>query len=133
MLIISYLSSSLNYEGDLNWMLSILFLAAGIGLVLWSGLEFRRYRTTVNPMDPTRTTDLVTSGIYKYSRNPMYVGFVLFLLGWASFLGSLISSIVIILFVWYLSKYQIEPEERVLEKKFGSLFTEYKKRVRRWI
>lgn len=133
MLLVSYLTPSLTYKSSFNWGLFVFFSVLSGAFVIWGGYEFRKFQTTVNPIDPSKTTGLVTSGVYRYTRNPMYLGFVLFLVGWASLLSNLISPVVLVLFVWYISKFQIVPEERVLEEKFGTRFVEYKKRVRRWV
>jgi protein-S-isoprenylcysteine O-methyltransferase Ste14 len=95
--------------------------------------SFRRSRTTVNPMKPSSTTSLVVTGVYTISRNPMYLGFLLLLIGWATFLSNLIAFLVLPLFVVYMNRFQIEPEERVLASLFGQQFVEYKSRVRRWL
>ena len=120
-------------ESDWNTPMSVFFVVLGFLLVLAGGFEFRRHGTTVSPIDPARTSSLVTSGIYRYSRNPMYVGFVSFLIGWVVYLGSPISAGVIPLFIWYITRQQIVPEENSLEQKFGDAFRDYRGRVRRWL
>lgn len=94
---------------------------------------FRRARTTVNPITPEATSTLVTDGIYRVSRNPMYLGFLLMLAGWVLLLGSLASAVVLPAFAGYLTRFQIVPEERILAARFGPAFDEYQARVRRWI
>jgi len=118
-----------------SWMLplSITLALTGATLVAVGGKEFIKFNTTVNPINPENTTSLVTSGIYRISRNPMYLGFALVLAGLGAFLGNLSSLFVIAMFIWYITKYQIIPEENVLENKFGEGFREYKTKVRRWI
>ena len=95
--------------------------------------SFRRARTTVNPMKPASTTCLVMSGIYRISRNPMYLGFFLLLTGLAIFLSNVIAIVILPLFILYMNRFQIEPEERVLTYLFGQEFVDYKLRVRRWL
>lgn len=96
-------------------------------------LAFRRAKTTINPLRPEKATALVTAGIYRFTRNPMYLGLALVLLGWAAFLGSLLALAGPIAFVLYIDRFQIAPEERVLLAKFGSAYAQYKARVRRWL
>lgn len=96
-------------------------------------LAFKRARTTINPIRPEKATALVTAGIYRFTRNPMYLGLALVLLGWAAFVGSLLALAGPIAFVLYIDRFQIAPEERVLLAKFGSAYAEYKARVRRWL
>ena len=133
MLGVQLLSPSMNIQGVLNVPLSIIFFTSGVVLVGIGGKEFFRYNTTVNPINPENSTCLVTSGLYKYSRNPMYLGFAFCLLAWAALIGSYISLVGVPVFIWYITKYQIIPEESVLESKFADSFVEYKNKVRRWI
>lgn len=103
------------------------------GAVAFAGsLEFRRARTTVNPLAPQNATVLVTTGIYRYTRNPMYLGLALVVLGWAAFLASAVALLGPIAFVSYISRFQITPEERVLSVKFGDAYAAFTSRVRRW-
>ena len=84
-------------------------------------------------MAPQESNSLVVKGIYKFTRNPMYLGFLLWLLSLGFFLGSLTSLVLVLGFVLYMSYFQIIPEESILEDKFGKNYLEYKKNVRRWI
>jgi protein-S-isoprenylcysteine O-methyltransferase Ste14 len=90
-------------------------------------------KTTINPMSPNKTSALVTGGIYRLSRNPMYVGLFLFLMAWAIQLSMLWPFIGPVLFVIYINRFQITPEERVMESKFGDEYSVYKNKVRRWL
>jgi protein-S-isoprenylcysteine O-methyltransferase Ste14 len=96
-------------------------------------VSFRRARTTVNPMKPESSSALVVSGIYRVTRNPMYLGFLLILLGWGVYLSHALSIALVPAFVLYMDLFQIRPEERALEGRFGPEFVAYKSRVRRWI
>lgn len=107
--------------------------AVGILIALAGVAQFRRARTTVLPMAPERSTALVVAGVYRWSRNPMYLGFLLLLIAWAIALSNLATLVVPPLYVIYLDRYQIEPEERALLKIFGESFVAYRKMVRRWI
>jgi len=107
--------------------------ALGIGIALAGVVEFRRADTTVNPHKPQNSSRLVTSGIYRYTRNPMYLGIAVVLLAWAAWLGSAWSLPGIAMFAAYLTRFQIIPEERTLLRIFGTEFEDYRKRVRRWI
>jgi protein-S-isoprenylcysteine O-methyltransferase Ste14 len=115
-----------------------LFLSASLALVgaltcVTGIISFRRAKTTVNPMKPDSTSSLVVSGIYKYTRNPMYLGFVLVLLGWAAFLSNLAALALLPAFVLYINRFQIMPEEHVLASLFPSAYPAYRAKVRRWI
>lgn len=106
---------------------------AGLALEVVALVTFRRVCTTVNPLRPAQATSLVTRGIYRFTRNPIYVGDLLVLLGWAVYLGNLAALVLTPLFVAYIEHFQIRPEERILAEKFGSPYDDYRARVRRWI
>jgi protein-S-isoprenylcysteine O-methyltransferase Ste14 len=101
---------------------------AGAGLV-----AFHRASTTANPMRPEAATSLVTTGIYRWTRNPMYLGWLPVLAGWAVYLQHAGALLVVPLFMLYLTRFQIIPEERALSAKFGGQFDAYRQRVRRWL
>ena len=112
---------------------SKLFLAAGLVVLFLSAINFIRARTTFNPMAPQNAATLVTSGLYSFSRNPIYVADVLFLISWGLYLANPFALALILLFMAYITRFQIEPEERALSEKFGPDYAAYKKRVRRWL
>ena len=112
---------------------ALLSCTVGFAIVLAGVFTFRRMKTTVNPLTPEATTTMVTSGIYRFTRNPMYLGFLLVLAGWAMYLSNLLAFALLPLFVWYMNRFQIVPEERALGVKFSQAFTEYKRSVRRWL
>lgn len=112
-------------------LLAAIALCGG-GVALAGDLEFKRAKTTINPFRPHTATALVTSGIYRYTRNPMYVGLALVLLGWAAFLCSASALLGPVAFVLYIGRFQIAPEERVLSSKFGAAYAHYTSRVGRW-
>lgn len=96
-------------------------------------VSFRRAKTTVNPTKPASASSLVVSGIYGYTRNPMYLGFLLILLGYAAFLSNVLALLVLPSFVLYMNRMQISPEERVLASLFSQEYAEYHAEVRRWL
>lgn len=100
--------------------------AAGI----WA---FSRARTTTNPLNPEQASTLVTGGIYRFTRNPMYLGLLLLLLAWAIYLSSPLGFVVLPLFVWYMNRFQILPEERALSTLFREQYSAYRERVRQWL
>ncbi|MCO5100554.1 MAG: isoprenylcysteine carboxylmethyltransferase family protein [Burkholderiaceae bacterium] len=106
---------------------------AGVALVAACVLQFRSAGTTVNPTRPARASALVDRGVYRFSRNPIYLGDALILVGWGLWLANFASLAAIALFVVYLNRFQIEPEERALQASFGQAYDAYRARVRRWI
>ncbi len=114
-------------------LIAALVAGLGAGLVLVAGLGFRRAGTTVNPTRPQATTSVVDSGVYRISRNPMYLGFLLVLTGWAGYLSHVLPFLFLPAYVGYMNRFQIAPEERMLAAKFGRDYEAYRQAVRRWL
>ncbi len=106
---------------------------AGAAFDLSGLLAFRASRTTINPLQPQRASALVVGGVYRFTRNPMYVGMALFLLAWAVYLSAVLPFLGPLLFALYITRFQIQPEERVLKALFGAGYLAYAARVRRWL
>ncbi|WP_041852969.1 methyltransferase family protein [Vibrio antiquarius] len=110
------------------------------GLTLLSGYmgiagvyEFHKVKTTVNPVKPDTASSVVRTGVFSFSRNPMYMALLLLIIAiglWWQHLSVVLCSVV---FVSYINRFQIKPEERVLERLFGEEYVDYKNHVRRWI
>ncbi len=113
--------------------LALGLVVAGAVISALGVVSFRRARTTVNPIKPETAGSLVVSGIYRRTRNPMYLGFLLGLAGWAVFLSNALAFIFLPVFVLYLNRFQIGPEERALASVFGKDFAAYQSKVRRWL
>jgi protein-S-isoprenylcysteine O-methyltransferase Ste14 len=107
--------------------------AVGIAIAVAAVVRFRQARTTVNPMDPSKASRLVTDGVFCVSRNPMYLGLVLLLIGWAVWLGSASPWLIPPLFVIVITVVQIIPEEQALAQLFGDQYLSYRRSVARWI
>lgn len=114
-------------------LVAISLVVAGCIVAAAGVIAFRRHETTVNPLTPEQSSALVTTGIYRFSRNPMYLGFLLILAGWSVWLANWVAALLLPGFVVYMNKFQIEPEERVLKEKFAPQFAGYAKGVRRWL
>lgn len=106
---------------------------AGVLLNLVPKLLFQRAGTTVNPLRPQRTTQLVTHGVYRFTRNPMYLGQVLVLLAACLWLRNAVALGVVPVFIAYITRFQILPEERHLAQRFGPAFDAFRTRTRRWL
>ena len=113
--------------------LVVLLALIGIGFDLAGIAAFRAGRTTVNPLKPERTSALMTGGVYRITRNPMYVGMAFLLSAWAVQLGAFAPCLGPVLFVLYITRFQIMPEERVLARKFGQAYADYRVQTRRWL
>jgi len=114
-------------------MIGLFILAVGVSFDLWAIALFFKAKTTINPMKPDNSQELVDGGLYQYTRNPMYLGLLTNLLGFALWLGSVTPLLGLPLFVVLLTTQQIIPEEIILTKKFGQKYLDYKNRVRRWL
>jgi protein-S-isoprenylcysteine O-methyltransferase Ste14 len=103
-------------------------IISGLGM-----LSFKFAKTTINSVRLDSVSSLVVSGIYSYTRNPMYLGLLFVLIGWFYFLSNLLSLVFVLIYVLHINYFQIQREEKVLESKFGEAFIEYKVKVRRWL
>ncbi len=113
--------------------IALVLAVAGATTSILGVLSFRRAGTTVNPLKPDASTSLVCSGVYKRTRNPMYLGFLMILLGWSICLSNALALMLVPMFVVYMNRFQIEPEERALRSHFGQEFVAYTRSVGRWL
>lgn len=130
---VSFVVPALEINSGLGLVLSMLVVVTGIIFCIAAIVSFKKAKTTANPLKPETTRVLVSSGIYTISRNPMYVGLALFLLGWAVYLSSPWLTLGVVGFVFYMNHFQIEPEELALKDLFGAEFISYQSKVRRWL
>ena len=127
------------YAPLLHWISSpwnkigLLLMIIAFSFELWSALLFFRSQTTVNPMKPENSKKIVTTGTYQFTRNPMYLGLLTVLSGYAIWLGTITPFLLLPLFVLLITTQQIIPEEEILEKNFGKEYLDYKEKVRRWL
>mgnify|MGYP003627287777 CR=1 FL=1 len=105
----------------------------GVILGILGVVQFSINKTTVNPHKPENSSSVVKNGIYKYTRNPMYLGLLIVLIAFTLYLGNGFSFLMIPVFIWYMNTYQIKPEEEMLINLFGDEYIEYQQKVRRWI
>ena len=114
-------------------IISFLFLLCGIIILRLAFLSFRNHKTTINPLNLTKSSSLVNNGLFKYSRNPMYLSMLLILLSIAVKFNLYGGLIMCLLFFFFITKFQIIPEEKAMTKLFGKEFDKYKKKTRRWL
>ena len=117
----------------LNMALVLVLMVMGFSLPLAGLVSFKRAKTTMSPVAPEQASRLVTTGIYSYTRNPMYLGLSSLLLAWGLSLSSFLALLCVAFFVLYIFRFQIVPEEKALLENFGDQFLNYKIRVRRWL
>lgn len=133
MLCVAYSAPSLSFTLPGSSAVALALVALGGALAFSGVMAFRDKRTTVNPLTPDAASSVVSSGVYQVSRNPMYLGLLVALAGWAAYLSNAGAALLLPAFLAYLTQYQIKPEERALLAKFGSEFAQYMARVRRWL
>ena len=121
------------FNNELLSIVSGLSLLIGIGVLVSAVASFRKQKTTVNPLDIEKASSLVISGVFKYSRNPMYLGMVFILVSVALKFNLIGGIILTLLFALFITRFQIIPEEAVMEKLFKEEFDSYKKETRRWL
>ena len=133
--LIIFLSKSIfpSFVFSYKLQLGIFVSTIGFLLLIISIKSFIDNKTTINPLNLKKSTYLVTSGVFRFSRNPMYLGMLLFLLGTAIILNIIGGLIISILFIFYMNFFQIIPEEKALENLFGKNYRNYRKTVRRWV
>ena len=115
-----------------NWIACLFFMMSAV-FVLPAVFSFIQAKTTVDPRVPEKSKKLVVSGLYKISRNPMYVGFLFFILATGFFYSNIIALVLAVVFVPYMNRFQISLEETQLNKAFGEHYIQYCQRVRRWL
>lgn len=118
---------------NLNLFFAGVFLLISLLVDIFSFYSFRKAHTTVNPMQPDRTSVLVQTGIFRYSRNPMYLSLVGYLITHTFWRENATSLLLVVPFMLYITHFQILPEERILTAKFGEQYRQYQQKVRRWI
>lgn len=124
----------LSFDLPVARMLAAALALAGAAICGLAVASFGRARTTVNPTRPAETSALVASGVYRLSRNPMYLGFLLLLLAWGVYLSHVPALLLAPpALVVYLNRFQIPLEEQALESRFGDEYRAYKQKVRRWL
>jgi len=124
---------ALRFEVPARRVIAASLVVLGVAVAIAGVVSFRRAQTTVNPLEPESTSSLVISGVYRVSRNPMYVGMLFVLLGWAVLLANVLALAIVPTFILYMNRFQIGPEETVLARRFGVEYETYRSRVRRWI
>jgi protein-S-isoprenylcysteine O-methyltransferase Ste14 len=132
MWLVSRAAPSLQFDVPGHNQVAVVLVAAGFLIGILGVATFRRAKTTVDPTKP-RASSLVTWGVYAVSRNPMYLGGLIMLLGWALFLSNALAFLFLPAYILYINRFQIAPEERALTSLFGATYAAYQVRARRWL
>lgn len=132
-LIIYFLPSSLLPHYEFFFPLSIISFILSFVFALFSLIVFYQTKSNLDPIHLEKTTILVTHSVYRISRNPMYLSLAMLLIAWSLWLGNLLGLIIVGGFIYCITRFQIIPEEQFLEKKFGQIYLQYKKKVARWL
>lgn len=130
---VSRITPALGLPREVRWFLTGVFILVGVSFDLRGLLVFLKAKTSINPMKPNQASSLVVTGVYRRTRNPMYVGLACMLVAVAIFLDAPLALIGVVAFVGYITRFQILPEERVLGQKFGEAYRDYCERVPRWL
>ncbi len=133
MAVIAWFTPAVEIGSYVRFPIGGIVIALGALVVVQGARTFWRNKTTINPVDLESASVLVTSGVFRYSRNPMYVGFTAMLVGWAVCLAAPWAILGPVAFVLFTNRFQIIPEERVMRDKFGQAYDDYRSEVRRWI
>jgi len=116
-----------------NFWFALPFIILGLIPLAGATYLFIQARTTVNPTTPKNSSNLITNGIFQYTRNPMYLGLLLCLIGWSLWLENIITIGGAVVFYWYINKHQIPFEEVALAEKFTEKFQQFCEKTRRWL
>jgi protein-S-isoprenylcysteine O-methyltransferase Ste14 len=133
MWLLSLLAPALSFTIPARVLIASILAAAGVATAIAGVATFARAKTTVNPTTPEKSSSLVSWGIYNVTRNPMYLGLLFVLTAWAIFLCNPLPFLLLPVYMLYINRFQIAPEERALTSLFGRDFAAYQTRVRRWI
>jgi len=114
-------------------IISVSLFFFGAAFIVLAASSFKKHKTTISPLHPEKTSALVISNVFKYSRNPMYLGMLFILISLAIRYNIIGGIIAISIFIFFITKFQIKPEEVQMKKLFGEKYAQYKKRTRMWI
>jgi len=131
--ILAHLTPGLSYLVPARIPIIVLLVLIGLALDISGLMSFRKAKTTFNPLAPGRSKSIVQNGPYQFTRNPMYLGMVFNLLGLCVYFENPLTLVAVVVFVAYITRFQIIPEERILLAKFGDSYAQYTRSVRRWL
>ncbi|WP_412971614.1 methyltransferase family protein [Glaciecola sp. MF2-115] len=130
---INQVTPSIAISWPIRIAVAVLMLVVSISILLLSIREFSKAKTTLTPLEPKRASALLQSGVFAFTRNPIYLALLICLIAFAVILANAFALLGAVLFYFYLTQFQIKPEERALKECFGEEYLAYLKRVRRWL
>ncbi len=134
MLILSWAAPALSFKLPMKNIVAVLLVFIGSIICIIAVISFYRAQTTVAPNRPDQSSALVMTGLYRFSRNPMYLGFLILLISLGAYLENVLALLLApTLFIVYMNQYQINPEEKALHQVYGDEFLAYRRKVRRWL
>jgi len=133
MWLVSRLGGAVHVSFGYRVAAAIVIGSIGVAFGLSAMASFVRAKTTMNPTKPGATSSLVTHGVYRLTRNPMYLSLALYLIAWTVYLSNWLALLLLPVFVLYINQFQIKPEERALSALYGPEYASYRSRVRRWL
>ena len=120
------------FSFEYQTMLGVMIIICGLSVLLSAARAFKQLETTINPMQPSQASKLAIIGPFKYTRNPMYLGMSIMLIGFGLIFGAKLTVCLVVMFVLYITVFQIIPEERAMQEKFTD-WNDYCSKVRRWL
>ena len=132
MWLVSLLGGAVDVSFGIRMGVAIVVASIGVAFGFSAMASFLRAKTTMNPTKPSATSALITHGVYRLTRNPMYLSLVLYLFAWAVYLSNWLALLLVPVFALYIERFQVKPEELALSARYGSEYASYKSRVRRW-
>jgi len=134
MSVLARVSPQLSFKLPMNWAAAAILTCIGALICIVAVISFYRAQTTVAPHRPHQSSALVMTGLYRISRNPMYLGFLLLLVAWGIYLANVPALLLMpVIFIVYMNRFQIIPEEKALDQAYGDVFLAYRRKVRRWL
>lgn len=116
----------------IRWPMILLLIVAAATIGILALYDFHKHQTTFHPHTPEKTSTVVDSGVFAYSRNPMYLSMVITLIALVIYFQNYSCFVILPLFIWYITRFQIIPEEQMLTTLFPDDYSKYCQKVRRW-
>jgi len=131
--VIFFTKDIFRFSIELPTLLGYITIVAGLIIIFVAAKQFKAANTTINPMKPETASILVSNGVFSYSRNPMYLGMLIIIIGFSIIHNPIAIIVFMPLWMLYMINFQIIPEEEAMKILFKEEFLNYAKKTRRWI